>query len=639
MTDFFQIKQRDLNPYTDCLKKNTPFEWTSQHKAAVQYVKEILSSDCVLTFYDPKKPLSLAVDASDYGVAAVLSHINAKQEERPIAFASRTLTPTERRYDPFNKEACALIFGITKFNKYIYGRSGLTIYTDHKPLVGFFKPHAPTPQSISPRLLRWSLILGAYDYKIIHRPGKKNGNADALSRLPLPYNEALGIHLLELSSGSPVTRIEIAKATADDQVLSAVYAALSSKWPNPIPAALQPYHNVCMELSTIDNCILRGNRVIIPAILQDRVLTSLHAAHHGLTKMKEIAKSFVWWPRINTQLINITDRCVICQEHRRNPHCTYRPWPVPTKHWERVHIDYAEINGQYFFLMVDAWSRWPEIFVVNSLSAAELIRCTRYAFATHGVPELIVSDNGRQLVSTDFNNFLARNGTKHLTSAPYFPQSNGLAERHVGIFKGFMKKMTEGNWHDKTARTLFAMRITPSTATGEAPSERVFNHPLRTPWECMRPEKRNNIQHNISQTKFLVGQPVNFRDHRHTAPKFSQGTIIEILGNRMYKLIDKIGTIHTRNTNQLHPRPPDEQPFNTKKIIKSNIDPQVPLWYDDDDTTPAPPPLPPEGNQSIPQLIQANQGNQRLNPPSIQIKYDRPQRERCRPNWHSDFVF
>ena len=104
---------------------------------------------------------------------------------RPIGYASRTLSPTEKKYSQLDKEALSIIFGVTKFQQYLFGRH-FTLFTDHKPLIYSFHPHRSVPQMASACIQHWSLILGAYSYDIHYRPGKDHGNADSLSRLPLP---------------------------------------------------------------------------------------------------------------------------------------------------------------------------------------------------------------------------------------------------------------------------------------------------------------------------------------------------------------------------------------------------------------------------------------------------------------------
>ena len=137
-------------------------------------------------FYDEKRKLILACDASPYGVGAVISHVMDDGEEHPIAFASRTLTKSERNYSQTEKEALAIIFGVRKFHKYLYGRL-FHLYTDHKPLVTILGPKTAVPTLAAARMQRWAVILQAYNYQVEYRPSKEHGNADALSCLPLQH--------------------------------------------------------------------------------------------------------------------------------------------------------------------------------------------------------------------------------------------------------------------------------------------------------------------------------------------------------------------------------------------------------------------------------------------------------------------
>ena len=126
----------------------------------------------VLVPYDEKRKLILACDASPYGVGAVISQVMDDGEEHPIAFASRTLTKSERNYSQIEKEAVAIIFVVQKFHKYLYGRL-FRLYTDHKQLVTILGPKTT-------RMQRWTLILQAYNYELEYRPSKEHVNADAL---------------------------------------------------------------------------------------------------------------------------------------------------------------------------------------------------------------------------------------------------------------------------------------------------------------------------------------------------------------------------------------------------------------------------------------------------------------------------
>ena len=245
---FFPNRANTFEPLYRLLDKDSAWIWDNKHERAVKAIRDLLSSDRFLAHYDGRRQLVLACDASSaYGIAAVLSHIDDNGHEQPIAFKSRTMSSTERNYAQVDKEALSFIFGVTKFHKFLFGRPNLLFITDHKPLLGIFKKDAPIPDPISPRMLRWSLIINAYDYQFVFRPGRLHGNADAFSRLPLPnilkeeYPDPAGIYLLELQSG-PVNYKQILEATQKDETLSEVVQFVKDGWPFNVPVHLKLFH-------------------------------------------------------------------------------------------------------------------------------------------------------------------------------------------------------------------------------------------------------------------------------------------------------------------------------------------------------------------------------------------------------------
>ena len=177
-----------LHPLNELLKKGISWRWSKDCANAFKQAKKQLSSTTVLAHYDPKLPLRLAGDASSYGIGAVISHILPDGSERPISYASRTLSTSECNYAQLEKEALSLVYGVQKFHSYLYGRSFI-LYTDHKPLTAIFGSNKSIPPLAAARLQRWALLLAGYNYRIVFRPTQAHANADSLSRLPLPHTE------------------------------------------------------------------------------------------------------------------------------------------------------------------------------------------------------------------------------------------------------------------------------------------------------------------------------------------------------------------------------------------------------------------------------------------------------------------
>ena len=157
-----------IQPLNQLLRHGVKWHWSQAANTAFKAAKEKVVSPNVLVHYDPSRPIRLAADASAYGVGAVISHTMEDGSERPIAFASRTLTPSERNYSQVEKEALSLVFGVCKFHAYLYGRP-FTLITDHKPLLSILGPKNGVPPIAAARLQRWALKLSAYTYDIKFR--------------------------------------------------------------------------------------------------------------------------------------------------------------------------------------------------------------------------------------------------------------------------------------------------------------------------------------------------------------------------------------------------------------------------------------------------------------------------------------
>lgn len=524
---FFQNLSTTLAPLHGLLGKSVKWCWGKAQQEAFDACKSQLSSKTVLTHYNPDLPLLLACDASPYGVGAVLAQ-QVDGVERPVAYASRSLSSAERNYSQLDKEALALVFGVKKFHMYLYGRQFI-VTTDHKPLLGLLGENRPIPAMASSRLQRWALTLSAYHYQLMYKPGSSNANADGFSRLPLPSPEVITpqpadyVLVMEQLESTPVNPDKIRQWTNRDKVLSQVKEFIMTSWPESRDEELQPYFNRRTELSIHDGCIMWGARVIIPPQGRRYLLDELHDTHPGIVRMKALARSYIWWPKIDQELEERAKKCNECQSRRKAPaQAPMHPWMWPTRPWSRLHIDFAGPKyGHMFLVVVDARTKWLDVIPMKTASSATTIEKLRAMFAIHGLPDTIVSDNASIFTSEEFANFTKFNGIKHVKAAPFHPASNGLAERAVQTFKDCLDKMSDDNasLETKISRFLFRYRITPHTTTGQSPAEMLMGRKLHSRLDLVRPDLERKVHNKQQEQK-------NHHDVHAKAREFNIGDLV-----------------------------------------------------------------------------------------------------------------
>jgi transposase InsO family protein len=495
-------------------------------------------------------------------------------QEQPIAFASRSLSNTEKKYSQLDKEGLAIVFGVKKYHQYLYGRH-FTVLTDHKPLLGLLGENKSVPIMASPRVQRWSLLLGGYDYQLQYHAGTSHSNADALSRLPLAdtYENApmcgdvvLLINHIEDNTTLSVKLIKL--WTQKDLTLCKVYKLLCDGWPGDldIEQSLQPYAARKDELSIEDGCILWGNRVVIPPNGQKRVLDELHTAHPGVSKMKVLARSYVWWPHIDTDIESVVRECVNCQAVRKPPaEAPLHPWEWPDTPWDRIHIDFAgPFLGKNFLVIIDSHSKWIDCHIMTAITSRATIDKLMESFSIHGLPRTIVSDNGTSFTSEEFHAFTRANGIQHITSSPWHPASNGLAERAVQTVKNGLKKITDGTLESRLSRFLARYRITPHSTTGVSPSELLMKRKLRSRLDLVCPSIASRVQSAQEKQKYYhdrhtIPRTIQVNDTVHarnfaTGPPWMAGTVVETPGPLSFKVKLGDGRIIRRHMDHIRMR-------------------------------------------------------------------------------------
>ena len=260
-------------PYIDCYEKELNGNGKRAKLKRLMKLKNTLSSSKLLVHYDPGKELIMACAASLYGLGVVLSHRMHDGSERPVAYASKMLSPAERNYSHLQKEALAVVYGVKKFHQYCYGRH-FEIKSDHKPLEGIFGEHKPIPSLAAARLQRWALILSAYDYELKYRKGAEMSNADGLSRLPLCTDQAfeededsINVFLTELER-SPVDCDEVRLHSRRDPVISKVIDCISRNRRHEVNTPESSAFSTRIDELSVDNgCLLWGCRVVVPNVL------------------------------------------------------------------------------------------------------------------------------------------------------------------------------------------------------------------------------------------------------------------------------------------------------------------------------------------------------------------------------------
>ena len=431
-------------PMRDLLKENIEFIWDTPQQTALRKVKDAITSQPILAFFDPHKEITLEVDASKSGLGAAIF-----QEGKPVAFASKSLTPTEEKYAQIEKELYAVLFGCRRFHQYLYGQE-ITVRTDHKPLESITKKALATAP---PRLQRMLLQLQKYNLKIVHIPGKEIPVADTLSRKYLPpepednMTDDLDLHVHMVTKNLPVSDQKMKQlrlATSADTQLQSLMSVINLGWPearSDCPPNITEFWNFRDELSVIDGIILKGHRILVPKALRAEMLDKIHSSHLGIEKTKQRAREILFWPGMATDIHQHVAMCSICAPKApSNPKEPLISHTVPSRPWQKVGIDLFAWDMKTYLVTVDYYSRFFEVDELLSTTSAAVIRKLSSHFARHGIPETVISDNGPQFASDEFLMFATNWDFEHQTSSPGYPQSNGLAEKTVQTIKNILSK-------------------------------------------------------------------------------------------------------------------------------------------------------------------------------------------------------
>ena len=187
--------------------------------------------------------------------------------------------------------------------------------------------------------------------------------------------------------------------------------------------------------------------------------------------MKELSRIHVWFPGIDNSIEKLVKSCTDCAKVANRPSkCKPHPWDWPSGPMDRIHLDFfGPFYGSCCLVMVDSFSGWIEAQVMKSTKAWNTVNVLRSWFFRFGIPKQIVTDNGPQFTSKEFNEFIRMNGINHMTSSAYHQQSNGVAERCVQtLIKALVSNNVDSmNIERKLQNFLLAYHATPLTKIGK----------------------------------------------------------------------------------------------------------------------------------------------------------------------------
>ena len=519
-------------PLRKLINKDEPFQITTEHLEAIDKLKAKLVSNPILQIYDKQKETKIGSDASLYGLGAVLLQKHGT-DWLPVAFASRSLTETEKRYAQIEKECLSAVFACNKFHNYVYGRP-FTIENDHKPLQTIIKKDL---SQMPPRITRMMMVLQKYpDLTFIYVPGAQLKIADALSRAPKSSvtteikDMECQIHAVyESLPATDEIREKFKDATKNDDMLQEIAKCVADGWPDhkDCPKHLQQYWSLRDEITAHEGLLYKAHQMLVPAKMRSYVKDKVHTGHLGIVKCKERAKTYFYWPGMASQIEQMVYKCDICQEFRNKQPSETNISVIASKPWSTIGADVFHITliNSHYLILTDYYSSYPEVILLNKGSAHGTSKTTiekmKQVFSQHGIPETVISDGGPQFISKEFNEFAKSWNFKHQPSSPEYPKGNGRVERSVQTVKKLIKKAVQSKTSIDAA--ILSYRTTPLQDCNLSPAELLMGRLPRNhlnshlPVENMKESKRKQYpekyanQHARDLPKLESGDNVRIR--------------------------------------------------------------------------------------------------------------------------------
>ena len=577
-------------PLNRLLELKTPYNWTPDCQAAFDLLKKQLSSAPILSFPNFQEPFVLDTDASDNGIGAVLSQIGNDGKERAISFFSRSLSKAERNYSTTRKELLAFVCAVEHFRCYLYGRS-FQVRTDHAALQWLHNFKEPTGQ-----LARWLERLAEYNYEILHRPGRKHSNADAMSRYPvtivIPQDAWLPLY----------TPQEFLKQQEDDQVLGQVHQWLrEGQRPQKLVVAgtalryywarfdqlLQTKGLAAIEKTNEDDTETHI-RILVPAALKKQLLEQVHnspvGGHFGNKKTLHKLCANFHWVGMKRDVEDWVRRCAECSTRKtfKKKRAPLQPSEIGFP-FERVAMDIlgplprTERANRYILVVSDYFTRWPEAYALPNQEASTIARILiNEFFARYGVPYQLHSDQGANFDSKLIKELCMMLGIKKTRTTAYHPQSDGLVERLNRTLLDLLSLNAidvQESWDVQLGLVLMAYRSSVQTSTGFTPYLLLTGREMRVPIDIMygaTPDIQNTHSQAVADVKQKLEKAYTLvRSNLESAQKRQKDYYDRLSNGNRYNVGTKVWLFSPAVGKQVHPK--FHRPWTGPWIVQKRI--------------------------------------------------------------------
>uniref|UniRef100_A0A146M517 RNA-directed DNA polymerase n=1 Tax=Lygus hesperus TaxID=30085 RepID=A0A146M517_LYGHE len=480
---------------TRLLGKGQVFQWGPEQEASFQALKDGLCSNQVLIYPDYRDPFLVSTDASDTAMGAVLSQIR-DGEERPICYASKQFNAAEANYSATERELRAVVYAVQQFRCYLYGRT-FTLITDHSALRWLMSLKDP-----SARLTRWALRLQEYDFKVVHKPGKRHTNVDTLSRIPKDAQAGEGPRVGSLTQPKRTGRKEdLVWGELDEEQLQQLPRLQEQEWGN----SLQGLDHKKDKRGIWYKAAERQNeedpvswRLLVPSKWREQVVRQCHAppwhGHRGRDKTWQYLRSRYYWEGMKADVARMVRSCESCSRLKAGgPKAPIQMVQIPGQPMELVSMDIVDPGVRtpegyrYILTHIDHATRYAGAIPLKTQTAEEVARVfVKDIVLRWGTPKQLLTDQGTNFMSQLMKEVCRTLGVSQLRTTPYHPQSNGVVERFHRTLMGMVKhytRATGSDWNRWLPYALAAYNSVEHSATGHTPFYLMHGFEMSLPGE------------------------------------------------------------------------------------------------------------------------------------------------------------